>query len=62
MKCGVSGGQPARTAVDKVVRAVAEDGASTLADAGRNFFIGWTGEDLDGVWGSRLGAGETLRK
>ena len=43
MMCGMSGGQPARGTVDKIVRAVAEDGASTLGDAGRNFFIGWTG-------------------
>ena len=48
MKCGDANGQPASDAVDKVVRAVAEDGASTLEDAGRNFFIGWTCEDLGG--------------
>ena len=43
MMCGMSGGQPARGTVDKIVRVAAEDGASTLGDAGRNFFIGWTG-------------------
>ena len=40
MKCGDANGQPASDAVDKLVRAVAEDGASTLGDAGATFSSG----------------------